>query len=465
MSIENDRIVLKVIVYDFKILQICAILNVARRYYKEIYKMREDFLLKSKKAENLYFRYAKEMPIIDFHNHLCVADIKEDKKYGDITSLWLAPDPYKHRLMRICGIEEHFITGDAEPFEKFQKFCHVFPYIAGNPVYDWARMELSTVFGVEHAINGENAKQIYDFVNEKLASPEFSAWGIRSLFGIEYQSPVATLLEDLSPFDGKTIAPSLSGDDLLSPTEELKSELAAKSGVRIIDDVTYIKAISVMLDRFAQKGCRFADHSLDAGFFRDDRDGKKTEMLVRLGNEYSKRGWILLLHVGAKRQTSPRLRALSGPVGGYAAVGEGFELSALTDLLGKIEEGGLPDTVLFPLNMSDQAPLAVMQGSFSEDGVPSKVQLGPAWWWCDQAFGIRNTLTSVASFGAVSQFIGMTTDSRSILSFVRHDYFRRLFCSWMDEQNTVGEWDLPEEIQAEIVRKVCYKNAKDKIER
>jgi glucuronate isomerase len=220
-----------------------------------------------------------------------------------------------------------------------------------------------------------------------------------------------------------------------------------------------------MLDRFAQKGCRFADHSLDSGFFSDDTDGKKTEMLVRLGNEYSKRGWVLLLHVGAKRQTSPRLRTLAGPAGGYAAVGEGFALSALTDLLGKIEEGGLPDTVLFPLNMSDQAPLAVMQGSFSEDGVPSKVQLGPAWWWCDQAFGIRNTLTSVASFGAVSQFIGMTTDSRSILSFVRHDYFRRLFCSWIDEQNTVGEWDLPEEIQAEIVRKVCYQNAKDKIER
>ncbi len=426
--------------------------------------MNENFLLKSDGALRLYFECAKDLPIIDFHNHIAVADIKTDKKYENIVDLWLNPDPYKHRLMRICGVDEHFITGAAEPFEKFQKYCEIFPFLAGNPVYDWSRMELSSVFGVTDAINSQNAKRIYDKANEMLASPEFSNNGILSHFNIEYQSPVATLLEDLSSFDGKSVAPSLRADDLLAPTDAFKSELSAKSGVAIVDDNTYLKAVGVILDRFSAKGCRFADHSLDAGFFKDDADGKKTDMLVSLGNEYAKRGWTLLLHLNAKRRTSPRLLSIAGPAGGFAATGESFNISAVADILGKMEQNGaLPDTVLFPLNMSDQAPLSILQGSYSENGVPSKVQLGPAWWWCDHKLGIENTLNCIASFGVVSQFIGMTTDSRSILSFVRHDYFRRLLCSWLDEQNNVGEWDMPPQFQKDIIKKICYENAKLKI--
>jgi len=427
--------------------------------------MNQNFLLKTEDARRLY-EQARTLPIIDFHNHLCVADVRADRRYDDIVSLWLASDPYKHRLMRICGVEERYITGDAEPYEKFEKYCEIFPYLAGNPVYDWSRMELASVFGVEDAINKANARRLYDRVNEMLTSAEFSNNGILSRFGIEYQSPVATLLEDLSGFDGTRLAPSLRGDDLLAPTRELWAALSAQSGIEIVDEASYLRGVCVMLDRFAEKGCRFADHSLDVGFFREDEHGKKAETLARLGHEYAKRGWTLLLHVGAKRQTSPRLRTLAGPAGGYAAVGEGFEISALVELLGTMEtQGGLPDTVLFPLNMSDQAPLSVMQGSFSEDGVPSKVQLGPAWWWCDHALGIENTLNCISSFGAVSQFIGMTTDSRSILSFVRHDYFRRILCSWIDRQNRENEWELPFEIQGELVRKISYQNAKDKITR
>ena len=427
--------------------------------------MKDNFLLKTDRARELYHS-VQALPIIDFHNHICVADIKSDRKYDDIASLWLMPDPYKHRLMRICGVEEHFITGDAAPFEKFQKYCEIFPYLVGNPVYDWSRMELSGVFGIENEINGDNAKRIYDRVNEMLRSDEFSNNGILSRFNVEYQSPVATLLEDIDGFDGARVAPSLRGDELLSPTEGFKVELSAKSGVAITDDDTYVKAVCVMLDRFAERGCRFADHSLDAHFFEDDADGKKTAILVRLGNEYAKRGWTLLLHINAKRRTSPRLLSIAGPAGGFAAAGESFDISSIADLLGKMEaNGGLPDTVLFPLNMSDQAPIAIMQGSFSEDGVTSKVQLGPAWWWCDHSFGIRNTLESIASFGVVSQFIGMTTDSRSILSFARHDYFRRILCSWLDEKDVSGEWELPVEVLSDIANKICYKNAKAKIER
>ena len=313
--------------------------------------MNKNYLLKTKNAEELYFEYAKDLPIIDFHNHVSVADIASDRRFENLYELWLVSDPYKHRLMRICGVDEYFITGDAEPFEKFQKYCEIFPYLAGNPVYDWSRMELSRIFGIDELPTKENAQYLYDKCGEMLASREFSNNAILSRFHIEYQSPVATLLEDLSLFDGETVAPSLRGDELLSPTPEFKARLEKETGIVVTGTETYIKAISVMLDRFAKRNCRFADHALDSGFFEDDIDGKKREMLIRLGVEYAKRGWTLLLHMDAKRKTSTRLAHLAGPAGGYAAVGGGFHISALCDILNDMEvRGGLPDTVLFPLN-------------------------------------------------------------------------------------------------------------------
>ena len=425
--------------------------------------MNENFLLKTDGAVRLYNEYAKDLPIIDFHNHLSVKDIAADRMYEDLTELWLAADPYKHRLMRICGVEEHFITGSATPYEKFEKYCEIFPLLAGNPVYDWSRMELSRIFGIDTLPTKESARYIYDRAGELLRSKEFSNNAILKGFGIEYQSPVAALMDDISDFDGKAVAPSLRGDNLLAPNAELKTQLKAVTGIEITDNASYLKAVCVMLDKFAAAGCRFADHALDSDFFETD-DGSKAAMLVALGNEYAKRGWTLLLHLGAKRKTSSRLLKLAGPAGGYAAVGNSFDIAAVCDLLGQMEtEGSLPDTVLFPLNMSDQPALAVMQGSFSQDGVASKVQLGPAWWWCDHTLGIRNTLSCISSFGAVSRFIGMTTDSRSILSFARHDYFRRILCAWIDEQNTAGEWELPFAMQGEMVKAIAYQNAKNKI--
>ncbi len=426
--------------------------------------MTETYLLKSKNAQRLYAEFAKDFPIIDYHNHVSVADISSDRRFDNITELWLESDPYKHRLMRICGIDEHYITGDASHYEKFEKFCCVFPYLAGNPVYDWSRMELSRIFDIEEIPSKDNAKHIYEATGERLNSSEYSNNAILSRFNIEYQSPVASLFDDLSVFDGKRLAPSLRGDNLLAPTAELIMKLKKVTGMDINDTESYVKAIAVMLDKFSAAGCRFADHALDTDFFANNTDGKSAEILKRLGVEYAKRNWTLLLHLGAKRKTSSRLLKLAGPAGGYAAVGNSFDILSVCDLLGKMEsDGDLPDTVLFPLNMSDQAPLAVMQGSFAKDGTPSKVQLGPAWWWCDHALGIRNTLSCIASFGVLSQFIGMTTDSRSVLSFMRHDYFRRLLCCWIDEQNTIGDWELPFEIQGEIVSNICYQNAKNKI--
>ena len=420
----------------------------------------KDFLLRSERAKGLYEAFAASAPIVDFHNHLSVRDMAENRRYRDLTDLWLTPDPYKHRLMRICGVREHYITGTAEPFEKFEKFCEIFPLLAGNPVFDWGRMELRQVFGITRLPCKENARYLFDQTREMLAGEDFSTKAILARFPIAYQSPVASLTDDLSDFHGQGVAPSLRGDDLLTKTPELWHALSEKSGVPVEDEASYLKAVGVMLDRFAAADCCFVDHALDADFFEKDKEGQAERMLIRLGGEYARRGFTLLLHLDAKRDSSRRLRDIAGKAGGYAAVGGRFPTARLCELLNQMEmAGGLPDTVLFPLNMADQAPLAVLQGSFSEDGVPSKVQLGPAWWWCDHEQGITNTLESIASFGVLSQFIGMTTDSRSILSFVRHDYFRRILCSYIADK----DFGLPERMLGEIIEKICYKNAFEKI--
>lgn len=425
--------------------------------------MNENYLLKTDGAVRLYREYAKELPIIDYHNHLSVKDLAKDRQYEDIYELWLDSDPYKHRLMRIAGVPEEYITGARSPREKFRQFCRIFPYTAGNPVYDWARMELSCIFGIDELPSFENADYLFDSLREMLRSPEFSAQGILSRFGVEYLAPVASLTDDLSNYDGIRCAPSLRADELLSPNEDLKKRLEAATRVKINSDDDYIRAVSVMLESFKSRGCRFADHALDADFFEGDFEGR-ARMLTRLASEYARYGFTMLLHIGAKRKTSKRLAALAGPAGGYAAVGEGFALSRLCNLLGSAEElGGLPDTVIFPLNLSDAAAVSVLQGSFAQDGVTSKVQLGAAWWWCDNKMGISHTLDCIASFGTVAHFIGMTTDSRSILSFVRHDYFRRILCSWLDNKNREDELGLTPSLEGEIIRKICYENAKQKI--
>ena len=424
---------------------------------------RRDLFLKTEGAKRIY-ESCRALPIIDFHNHLSVKDLSENRRFEDLFELWLAPDPYKHRLMRISGVDEHFITGGASPREKFRKYCEIFPTLFANPVYDWSISELECVFGIDTPISLESADYIFDRASEMLRSPEYRAREILGRFGVEYSSPVATERDDLSVFDGSGASPSLRGDGLLAPTKELEASLESRSGIKIRDTGSYIKALSPLLDDFSRRGCRFADHSLDAGFF-DNGESRERELLTALAGEYRRRGWTLLLHLDAKRKTSPRLERLVGGAGGFAAVGGTLCASALCELIADMEAGeGLPDTVLFPLNMSDQSALAVMGGSFAEDGVRSKLQLGPAWWWCDHEYGIRSTLSAIASSGVLSCFIGMTTDSRSILSFVRHDYFRRILSSFLDEESE-KRGGIPFANLEKIAYRISYENAKLKTQK
>ena len=450
--------------------------------------MSDNFLLQTPLAQELYHTCAKELPLIDFHNHLSVADLAGDRQFENITELWVASDPYKHRAMRMCGVSEREITGDASPYEKFAAWCRIYPRLIGTPLYHWTQMELSRVFGISELPSEENTKKLWDEINALLKLPEFSTNQILKRFNVEYSAPCASILDDLSIFEKtEKVSPSLRGDDIISPTKDFLQKLSDLTKIEIKDLSTLRKALSHRLDVFHAMGTRFSDHALDNGFSYFPNDGKNDErlqaildgltlsdtdtvalrsaILVLLGDLYAARDWTMQLHIGAQRFTSSRLRKLAGAAGGFASIGSGTDIQSLTSLLDDIEKtaSGLPRVILFPLNPADNAAMAVLSGSYSKDGVSGLVQQGPAWWWCDHLTGMYEVFESISSYSVLSNFVGMTTDSRSILSFVRHDYFRRALCNWIGNKAEAGVF--PRDIQAlaPMVRAMCYGNAKERI--
>lgn len=441
--------------------------------------MNENFLLNTEISKKL-FASVSALPIIDFHNHLTLKDIESDRKFADITELWIASDPYKHRAMRILGVDEFYITGKASNYEKFLKWMESLPMLVGHPLYTWSQLELKRVFDIDVPLNPSSSEYIWNRTKELLALSEYSNNNILDKFGIAYSAPCCAIADDVSFFAGKdNLAPSLRGDDMVAPTATLVANLEKVTGIEIKSLSQYFEAIKSQLDAFDKVGCRFSDHALDDGFsyvaddgknearFLDAIAGKEYDLvqlrsciLVFLASEYNKRKWAMQLHIGAHRRTSDRLLQIAGPAGGYAAIGSPCDINSLIALLHDAEnsEGGLPRTILFTLNPADAAAMAIITGSFSEDGVAAKVQLGPAWWWCDHTVGIRNVLDMITSYGVLSTFIGMTTDSRSILSFVRHEYFRRILCGWMGDKVASGELPDDFELLERIAKKLCYDN-------
>ena len=444
----------------------------------------DNFLLNSPLAQRLYAA-AAELPIIDFHNHLPVNDLKNDRKFSDLAELWVISDPYKHRAMRICGVPEQLITGNAANREKFNAWAATLPKLIGNPLYHWSLLELKRVFNIDIDLTPETADTVWFQTKEMLAGDDFSAQSLLKRFNTVYSAPCCTLNDDVECF--RNIAgnvPSLRGDDILAPTAEFVSKLTEQTRMPVNGFAPFMQAVEKRIEEFHQVDCRIADHSLDNGFayaFCDDKTAEKlydqavknetltadekmllaSAILKKLAACYSKRSWLLLLHIGAQRKTSSRLRAAAGPAGGFAAIGHTCNTEALANMLDDIESApeGLPRTVLFTLNPADHAAFSVLSGSFPGDGMRGKVQLGPAWWYCDHIYGMRDGFENSAAFGVLSQFIGMTTDSRSFLSFVRHEYFRRVFCAWLAEKAARGEMPDDEEKLIETVKAVCYKNA------
>ena len=445
--------------------------------------MDKNFLLKNKLAQELYHNHISKLPIIDYHNHLSVKDILDDRKYDDIAELWLVSDPYKHRAMRICGVDEKFITGNASNYDKFCAWCSVVPKLIGNPLYHWSNMEIKNVFGIDDEICEKNAGVIWEKANLKLKTNEFSAKNLLKNFSVEYAAPCYMIYEDIdlfNNFDG--ISPSLRADGMYPLTNDFISKLQESANIRINNFEDFKNALKSRINNFDMAGCRFADHALDHGFMyvaddgnndkrfkvvmnnskldKSDSEALFCEILRFLGEEYANRGWTMQLHIGALRNTGNRLRKIAGPAGGFAGIGT-LDIESIASFLDELDcNNSLPKTILFTLNPSYNEALSILSGTFSENGVAGKIQQGAAWWWCDHIKGIKDVLESMSSYSAISTFYGMTTDSRSLLSFVRHDYFRRIFCNWICEKVENEEFITNFENLVEIAENVCYYNVK-----
>lgn len=456
-----------------------------------------DFLLKTELSRRLYHEVASRQLIIDYHNHLSAEALAADKRFENVTELWVAHDPYKHRAMRIAGVPEALITGrETTPRAKFDAWAATVPKMLGNPLFHWTALELERVFGIREPLTPQSADGIWETVNARLREPGFSARGLLGRFNTECVCTSDGLLDNLAAHRKLAAAgfavrvlPSLRGDDIAAVEDDGYSawlgRLGQAGGQTLGSFDTFCAAVASRLDAFGALGCRLADHALDAfehvptdetaaaALFKRRLSGPlpaaeglrlRSAILRFLGSEYGRRGWIMQLHLGAQRQTSSRLRRQVGPAGGYASAGNTCDAASLCRFLDDIEcAGTLPRTILYTLNPADNAVLATLTGSYAEDGVTGKIQFGPAWWYNDHALGIRQHLEALSSYGLLSTFIGMTTDSRSLLSMTRHEYFRRVLCGWLGEQAEAGLLPSDFSTLALLVCAVTYGNAKEMV--
>ncbi len=454
----------------------------------------DDFLLRSRAARILYHDYAKTAPIIDYHCHLDPAELAADRRFANIAQLWVTSDPYKHRAMRMAGVHERAITGSASDREKFDRWAATVPMTLGSPLHHWTALELKRYFDLDVPLSPATADLVWESCNAQLAAAGNSARGLLTRAGVACVCTSDRLIDDLAFHNAIArtggalrVLPSLRADDLLAvDSPEFVAWLDAlgnATGGAVRDYDGYRAAVGLRLDEFGRAGCRLSDHGLDdfchepvteadaAGLFATvlrggtltPLEGKRlrTALLRFLGSEYARRGWVMQLHVGAQRRTSTRLRTLAGAAGGYSGIGMGCNVPALIAWLDELESAdALPRTLLYPLNPADFVPLAVLGGSFVADGVPGKVQLGPAWWFNDHAAGMRAQFAAMANYGMLAVSIGMTTDARSPLSMVRQEYFRRIFCDWLGEQVESGALSSDLVETGQLVRNVCFENAR-----
>lgn len=452
----------------------------------------KNFLLTDDLSQSLYHDHVKNLPIIDFHNHLDPSMIANDARPKNLSQLWVMADQYKHRAMRINGIPEEGITGRASDYDKYLNWAKTLPRTLGNPLYQWSYLELQRLFDIGSTLDESSAKEVWERCEQKIVSGELSTVSLLKRFNVEALCTSDDLLDDVSIHqkaskNGLSILPSLRTDSILDLSEAFNpwcEVLMDITGIEINDLDGYEAAVKKRFDVFEDAGCKLADQALDAGFefhwvdrskaatiFTQFLCGKrltdleavslKSYLLVLVGSACSERNWVLQLHIGAQRKTSSRLKQFVGGAGGFAAIGSPTDTATLVEILDTMDKNGqLPKIILYNLNPVDNAAFASLTGSFAEDGVAGKIQFGPAWWYNDHYSGITNQLTALANYGLLHNSIGMTTDSRSFLSLSRHEYFRRVLCELLS--SWVKKGLLPNDISIlkELVEDVCYKNAK-----
>lgn len=457
--------------------------------------MDKDFLLETETAKKLFHGYAKNMPIIDYHCHISPKEIAQDIHFDNITQVWLGGDHYKWRLMRSNGVEEYYITGDAPDREKFQKWAESLERAIGNPLYHWSHLELRRYFGYEGVLNGETAEEVWQLCNEKLRQPEMSA---RNLI---IQSKVTHLCTTDDPADTLEWH-KIIRDDQSFPVQALpawRPEAAMKigsmdfvndmkrlgnaAGVEINSFRTLKEALKIRLAFFEEMGCRASDHSLDYAMYvpaseeeveqifakalngeaisYEDGLKYKTAFLLFIGKEYKRLGWAMQLHYGVKRDNNQKLYRSFGPDAGVDCIDNHTPSAQLADLLNALDcEDALPKTILYSLNPIDNAAIGSIIGCFQNGECRAKIQQGSAWWFNDNKQGMIDQMTSLANLGVLGNFIGMLTDSRSFISYPRHEYFRRILCNLIGGWVENGEYPDDEKRLGALVQDICYNNTK-----
>ncbi len=457
----------------------------------------DDFLLESRQARELFHSYAEPMHIIDYHCHLSPKDIADDRRFANLTQIWLYGDHYKWRAMRACGVDERFITGDATDWEKFSRWAETVPKTLRNPLYHWVHLELAKPFGIrDRLLNPKTAKSIWDECSEMLSKPEFSVRGILRRMNVEVvcttDDPVDGLehhrkIADEGGF-GIKILPAFRADKAMAVEDtaafvQYVQKLAAAADLAIATYEDFLTALARRHKYFHDMGCRLSDHGLEtiyaedytekdvAGSFRTLMDGKpidgpaalrfKSAVLYELALMDWNKGWVQQFHLGALRNTNSRMLRTLGPDTGYDSIGDFNVCRPLAKLLNRLDsDNRLAKTILYNLNPSENELFATMAGNFQGGSVPGKIQYGSAWWFLDQIDGMTKQIEALSNMGLLSLFVGMLTDSRSFLSYPRHEYFRRLLCNILGRDMQRGLIPDDVELVGGMVRDISYNNAK-----
>jgi len=454
-----------------------------------------DFLLNTESAKRLYHDHAAALPIIDYHCHLPPQEIAENHRFGNLTEIWLRGDHYKWRAMRFNGIDESFITGEKSDWEKFLKWAETVPYTFRNPLYHWSHLELQRYFGIDKILNPETAKEIYEICNHKLQTPDFYVLGLLKSMKVEVvcttddptdslefhqkikrQSPELKVLPAFRPDRAMAIADPAVFNKYLEKLEE-------SSNITVSTFQLFLDALKNRHDFFHSIGCRVSDHGLEQFYikkwtiselkriFEKVRAGNIPEieeieifqsaLLLQFAEWDFEKNWVQQFHVGALRNNNSRMLRKLGPDTGWDSIGDFHQAKSMSNFLNQLDkENHLARTILYNNNPADNEMMATMIGNFNDGSVAGKVQWGSAWWFLDQKEGMTKQLNALSNMGLISRFIGMITDSRSFLSYPRHEYFRRILCGLFGEEIENGELPNDPDWTGKMIRDICYYNAR-----
>jgi glucuronate isomerase len=456
-----------------------------------------DFLLATKTASKLYHTYAEHLPIIDYHCHIPPKDLAENRQFENLTRIWLAGDHYKWRAMRTCGVDERFITGNASDWEKFEMWARTVPKTIRNPLYHWTHLELNRPFGISNMLlNEKTAKAVWQKCNSKLSSKDFSTQGIAERMNVEVicttDDPTDSLEYHRAYAKGENgftkMYPAFRPDKAMAVENTASfisyiQKLGEVSGIEIKDFKSLIEAVRVRHEFFHSQGCRVSDHGLETAYAEDYTESEissifkkllkgkdlcgteilkfKSAMLYEFGLMDCEKGWVQQYHLGALRNNNTRMMRQLGPDTGFDSIGD-FEIARpLSRLMDRLDsQNRLAKTIIYNLNPCDNELMASMIGNFQDGSVPGKIQYGSGWWFLDQLDGMKKQIEALSNLGILSQFVGMLTDSRSFLSYPRHEYFRRLLCNILGSDIENGLIPADMKLIGGMIQDICYYNAK-----